>query len=154
MSSDSVEISSERVDDIPVIVKWLKQMEIGKWIDQKLSQPHGNHQGLSYGQLSVLLLSYIMTQADHRLCAVEAWVNRHRQTLELSTGWSIGEKDATDDRLARVVEELGKQEEACQQIELKVGQRLIRTDEDALPPMLPPNSSRRFNCTFRLSVNP
>lgn len=66
MSSNLVEISSERVDDIPVIVEWLQQIEIAKWIDQKLSQPHGNHQGLSYGQLSVLLLIYIMTQADHR----------------------------------------------------------------------------------------
>jgi transposase len=129
MSSNQVEISSERVDDIPVIVKWLQQMEIAKWIDQKLSQPHGNHQGLSYGQLSVLLLIYIISQSDHRLCAVEAWVKTHQQTLELSTGWSIGEKDVTDDRLARVVEELGKQEEACQQIELKVGQHLIRTYE-------------------------
>ncbi|NJR64066.1 MAG: transposase [Cyanobacteria bacterium CRU_2_1] len=127
MSSDQVDIRSERVDDIPVIVEWLKQMEIGKWIDQKLSQPHGNHQGMSYGQLSVLLLTYIITQADHRLCAVEAWVSRHQETLELSTGWSIREKDVTDDRLARVVEELGKQEEACQQIELKVGQHLVRT---------------------------
>jgi len=129
MSSNQVEISSERMDDIPVIVEWLRQMEIAKWIDQKLSQPHGNHQGLSYGQLSVLLLIYIMSQADHRLCAVEAWVKTHQQTLELSTGWSIGEKDVTDDRLARVVEELGKQEEACQQIELKMGQHLIRTYE-------------------------
>ena len=126
MSSDRVEISSERVDDIPVVVEWLKQMEIAKWIDQKLSQPHGNHQGMSYGQLSVLLLTYIITQVDHRLCAVEEWVEAHRQTLALSTGWSIGEKEATDDRLARVVEELGKQEEACQQIELKLGQHLIR----------------------------
>lgn len=126
MSSNQIDIRSERVDDIPVIVEWLKQMEIAKWIDQKLSQPHGNHQGLSYGQLSVLLLVYIITQADHRLCAVEAWVKDHRQTLELSTGWSIGEKDATDDRLARVVEEFGKQEESCQQIELKLGQHLIR----------------------------
>ena len=129
VSSDQIDISSERVDDIPVIVEWLRQMELGKWIDQKLSQPHGNHQGLSYGQLSVLLLSYIITQSDHRLCAVEAWVKTHRQTLELSTGWSIGEKDVTDDRLARVVEELGKQEEACQQIEVKLGQHLIRADQ-------------------------
>jgi transposase len=126
MSSDTVEISSERVDDIPVIVEWLKQMEIAKWIDQKLRQPHGNHQGLRYGQLSVLLLTYIITQADHRLCALEDWVERHQATLELTTGWSIGKKDVTDDRLARVVEELGKQEEACQQIELKLGQHLIR----------------------------
>ncbi len=126
MTSEQIEISSERIDDIPVIVEWLKQMEIAKLLDKNLSRPHGNHQGMSYGQLSVLLLTYIITQADHRLCAVEAWVKAHRQILELSTGWSIGEKDASDDRLARVVEELGKQQQACQQIEMKLGKHLIR----------------------------
>jgi len=74
MSSTPVEISSERIDDIPMIVEWLKQMEVSKLIDQNLSKPHGNHQGLSFGQLSVLLLTYIISQAEHRLCAVEPWV--------------------------------------------------------------------------------
>jgi len=63
MSSDGMEVSSERVDDLPVIVEWLKQMEIAKGIDQKLSQPHGSHQGMSYGQLSVLLLIPILYEA-------------------------------------------------------------------------------------------
>ncbi len=124
-----MEISSERIDNIPVIVEWLKQMEIAKCIDQKLRPLHGNHKGMSYGQLSVLLLTYIITQSDHRLCAVESWVQAHRQILELSTGWSIGEKDASDDRLARVVEELGKQSEAIRQIEVKLGRHLIRAYE-------------------------
>lgn len=66
--------SSERVDDIPVIIHWLSQMCIQSLLDQELPLPHGNRQGLSYGQLAVLLLSYILTQADHRLCAVESWV--------------------------------------------------------------------------------
>jgi len=48
-------------------------MRIEQLIDQELPEPHGNRQGLSYGQLAVLLLSYIVTQADHRLCAVEHW---------------------------------------------------------------------------------
>ncbi len=91
---------SERVDDIPLIIHWLKQMQIEKLIDQELPLPHGNRLRLSYGQLSVLLLTYIITQADHRLCAVEPWVNQHRRTLERATGWKIGMKDATDDRLA------------------------------------------------------
>ena len=89
-----MEISSERIDDIPVIIEWLKQMGIAKYIDQKLKKPHGNHKGMSNGQLSVLLLTYIITQSDHRLCAVESWVESHLKILELSTGWSIGEKDA------------------------------------------------------------
>jgi len=140
-----VEISSERIDDIPVIVEWLKQMEIAKCIDQKLKPPHGNYQGMSYGQLSVLLLTYIITQADHRLCAVESWVKAHRQILELSTGWSIKEKDASDDLLARVVEELGKQEEAIRQIEVKLGRHLIGAYE------LPTEVARADTTSF--SVN-
>jgi hypothetical protein len=51
MSEVEVKISSERIDDIPLIVEWLKQIQISKYIDQKLSKPHGNHRGLSYGQL-------------------------------------------------------------------------------------------------------
>lgn len=70
--SDAVPISSERVDDIPLIVEWLKQMQIVEWMDQELKQPHGSRKGLSYGQLSILLLTYIMTQADHRLCGAES----------------------------------------------------------------------------------
>ncbi|MEH2461773.1 MAG: hypothetical protein V7K34_31650 [Nostoc sp.] len=58
MTSELLEISPERIDDIPVIVQWLKQMEIAKLLDKNLSRQHGNHQGLSYGQLSVLLLTY------------------------------------------------------------------------------------------------
>jgi hypothetical protein len=76
----------------------------------------GNHQGLSYGQLSVLLLIYITSQSDHHSCTAETWVNTHRLTLELVTGWSIGEKDVTDDRLARVVEQLGLQERLAKKL--------------------------------------
>ena len=124
-----LKISSERVDDIPVILAWLDQMEITKWIDECLARPHGNHQELSYGQLSVLLLTYIISQADHRLCAIEGWVNRHRQVLELSTQLSIGDKNVSDDRLVRVVEELGLQSNACCEIDVKLGQHLIRAYE-------------------------
>ena len=145
MVSEEVKIYSERIDDIPVIVEWLKQMEIAKCIDQKLSPLHGNHKGLSYGQLSVLLLAYIITQSDHRLSAVEPWVETHRKILELSTGWSIGEKDTTDDRLARVVEELGLQSEARQEIEVKLGRHLISAYE------LPTEIARADTSSF--SVN-
>jgi len=145
MSEVEVKISSERIDDIPLIVEWLKQIQISKYIDQKLSKAHGNHQGLSYGQLSVLLLTYIITQSDHRLCAVEAWVKAHQQILELSTGWSIGEKDTTDDRLARLVEELGFQSQARQEIEIKLGRQMIRAYE------LPTKIARTDTTSF--SVN-
>lgn len=83
--------------------------------------------------------------AFDRLCAVEGWVKTHIKVLELVTGWSIGEKDASDDRLARVVEELGRQEEARTQIEMKMGQHLIRAYE------LPTEVARADTSSF--SVN-
>ena len=48
----------------------------------------------------MLFLSYVVSQSDRRLCALEPWLEKHRQTLEMATGWNIGVKDATDDRLA------------------------------------------------------
>ncbi len=102
-------------------------MGIERLIDQELPAPHGNRQGLSYGKLAILLLSYIITQADHRLCAVEPWVNQHHQTLELATGWEIANKDATDDRLADLLRILGSSEhKAIETIETSLGQHLVK----------------------------
>jgi len=84
--SDVVQISSERVDDIPLIVEWLKQMDIVKWIDQKLSQPHGNRKGLSYGQLSVLLLTQYRSVKENFLSlAHERMQNPARQARPMRT---------------------------------------------------------------------
>ena len=129
MSTFQPHTTSERSDDIPLILHWLMQMKLPEVLDEALPSPHGNRQGLSYGQLSVVLLSYIMSQADHRLCAVEDWVNQQRQTLTLATGWSIGAKDASDDRLADLVEVIGTEVESREQIERQLGQTMIQAYE-------------------------
>lgn len=119
--------TSERVDDLPLIIHWLSQMRIPFSIDQELPTPHGNRQGLSNGQLAVLLLTYILTQADHRLCAVESWVRQHHKTLEIATGWKIRDKDCSDDRLANMLNILGCSEDDCAiNIEAVLGQHLVR----------------------------
>ena len=115
---------------MPVIIEWLSQMRIQFLLDQELPKPQGNRQGLSYGQLAVLLLSYILTQADHRLCAVESGVRQHHRTLEMATNWEIGDKDCSDDRLADLVKLLGSEEhEAMVTLETQLGQHLIRAYE-------------------------
>ena len=121
--------TSERSDDIPLIIYWLLQLKLHQVLDEALPSPHGNRQGLSYGQLSVVLLSYMMTQADHRLCAVEDWVKQHHQTLSRATGWSIGLKDASDDRLASLLEVIGGEVESRETIEEQLGQRMIQAYE-------------------------
>jgi transposase len=98
---------SERVDDLPLILHWLETMGVARELDSALDPAHKNRVGLSYGQLSVLLITYSVSQGDHRLCAMEAWVRAHHQTLEAATGWTIGDKDMTDDRLAALLSVLG-----------------------------------------------
>ena len=129
MSTSQPRTTSERSDDIPLIIYWLLQLKLQEVIDEALPAPHGNRQGLSYGQLGVVLLSYIMTQADHRLCAVEDWVKQQHQTLSRATGWAIGLKDASDDRLASLLEVIGEKVESREEIEEQLGQRMIRAYE-------------------------
>lgn len=123
--------TSERVDDLPLIVYWLLKMQVAQIIDTVLPKPHGNRQGLSFGQLAVLFLTYILTQYDHRMCSVEEWVRAHLQTLERATGWAIGDKEATDDRLEDLLSALGVVEDlatsppaAC--IEEQLGRQMIQ----------------------------
>ena len=121
----SMDLKCERCDDIPLIWHGIKQMEIERIIDASCPAPHGNWQGLSYGQLSLILLCYIITQSDHRLCAVEPWIEQHRHTLEKCSGWTIRPEDGSDDRLAIVVEHLGTDVECWETIETALGQHLI-----------------------------
>jgi transposase len=125
MSTPQSCTSSERSDDIPLLLHQLQQLQIAEIIDAQLPAPHGNRQGLSYGQLSMLFLSYIMSEGDHRLCAVEDWTNEHIQTVMAATGWSISAKDASDDRLGALVESIGSQMQSRERIEQQLGQRMI-----------------------------
>ncbi|NEQ87790.1 MAG: hypothetical protein F6K26_49770 [Moorea sp. SIO2I5] len=143
------ETHSERADDLPVIIHWLQQMEIEELIDQELPPPHGNRQGLSYGQLAILLLTYMISQGDHRLCAVEPWVVLHHRTLEWATGWKIGLKDATDDRLADLLKLLGSSQHFCiESIFTELGKHIIRVYE------LPTEQARSDTSSFSVYHQP
>jgi hypothetical protein len=112
----------QRVDSIPLIIHWLLKMRVGETIDCVLPHPHPNRQGLSYGQLAVLFLTYVLYLRSHRLCAVEEWVSRHKHVLERTTGWAIGAKEATDDRLGDLLTALGEDEERGYALQQELGQ--------------------------------
>lgn len=70
-------ITNERVDDIPLVLTQLEQMGIEQLIDKHFPS-HGNWQGLNLGSVVVIWLTHILSQADHRLNHVQAWVvNTH-----------------------------------------------------------------------------
>jgi transposase len=115
----------ERVDEIPIIFHWLTQMRVAELIDQ-VWPAHGNWQGLSYGQLAVLFITYVVHSLNHRLSGMEDWVAHRQRSLERITGWSLDPKDATDDRLGILLGELGSSSERRESYEIQAGQHLIR----------------------------
>ena len=47
MPSPQPRTTSERSDDIPLIIHWLLQLNLCEILDAALPSPHGNRQGLS-----------------------------------------------------------------------------------------------------------
>ena len=118
----------ERVDSLPLILYWLGKMHIREVIDS-IWHPHAYWQGLSYGQLAVLFIAYVLYQHTHRLSGMEAWVVSHSTTLEKLTGWTIRPKEATDDRVGHMIEMLGRDEEEAVRFQRQIGQHLIQAYE-------------------------
>lgn len=115
----------ERVDSIPLIFHCLMRMKVAERIDL-IWRPHSNWEGLSYGELAVLFLTYVLYMHTHRLCSMEEWVERHRITLERVTGWPIGPKECSDDRLGRLLEVLGGTNDSMYLFQRDLGKQLIQ----------------------------
>jgi transposase len=98
-------IISERVDDIPLLLAQLERMGVQPLLDEHFST-HGNWVGLSLGWVTVIWLTHILSQADHRLNHVEPWAEQRLHTLRHGTGQRVHPLDLSDDRLAAVLEAL------------------------------------------------
>jgi transposase len=126
MSSETT-ISHEAVDDVPVIVEWLLKMHVDKLIDKILPAPHGNWQGLTYGQVVVIWLVFILSQADHRMCPVEKWVGERVTVLRRCTNWEVAPNDLTDDRLEIVLDVIGdEQTRHWERLDEELGKHVIQ----------------------------
>ena len=119
-----VDVETERIDDIPLLLQLLVDMGVPETIDHAHT-PHGNWEGLSVGWVATVWLVYILTQADHRMSHVRRWVDARRNALSALIGQPIRETDFTDDRLAQVLRYLA-QEEVWKQVEAALTQRCIR----------------------------
>jgi transposase len=91
-------IINERVDDIPLLLAQLEHMGVEQLIDKHFPT-HTNWQGKSLGSVVVIWLTHILSQADHRLNYVQAWVSKRLETLKTLTGESLRSLDLADDRL-------------------------------------------------------
>jgi transposase len=103
--AETLQIISERVDDIPVLLAQLERMGVQPLLDEHFPT-HGNWVGLSVGWVTVIWLTHILSEANHRLNPVEPWAEQRLQTLHGCTGQLVHPLDVSDDRLAAVLEAL------------------------------------------------
>jgi transposase len=103
--AESLKIISERVDDIPVLLAQLERMGVQPLLDEHFPT-HGNWVGLSLGWVTVIWLTHILSEANHRLNHVEPWAEQRLQTLRGASRQRVHPLDVSDDRLAAVLEAL------------------------------------------------
>lgn len=133
-----------RVDAIPLLFAWMQRMEIADQIDAHWTT-HRVWAGLSYGQLTVLFLIFLIHERDHRLSALEPWVLAHHATLTAVTGWTIRREDVTDDRLGHLLGVIGKSPAQMTVLQQALGRHLVRAY--ALPTTIARVDTTSFNVT-------
>ncbi len=100
-----LDIQSERVDDIPLLIGMMKRMGLPQILDRHIPH-HWKQRDLSWGWTATIWLAYILSEGDHRKVVVRGYVKSLPQTLLQVTGQTIGELDFDDDRLAVVLKHL------------------------------------------------
>jgi transposase len=119
-----VTLTSERVDDIPLLLAQLHRMGVQELLDEHFPT-HGNWQGLSLGEVAVVWLGHILSQADHRLNHVQAWAERHLESIGVSIEKDIRGLDLSDDRLESVLRYLSE-DSAWRNCERAMSQRQLQ----------------------------
>jgi transposase len=117
--SEDLSLSNERLDDIPVLLAHtrftghiLDKLQVTALLDKHFPT-HGNWQGLSLGMVTSVWLSFILSQANHRLSHVQGWAGERLMSLAMCLGQEVRALDFSDtrfaghfDRLARVLDHL------------------------------------------------
>jgi transposase len=124
---DQFKTTSERIDDLPVLIYWLKRMQVDVIINHVLGPAHGNWEGLSYGEVALVFIAYVIMRCTHFLSPMQDWASHHLVSLSQAMGKPVRETDFTDDRLGVILSHLGDDAtHPGEQIELELGQHLVR----------------------------
>ncbi|HVO69187.1 MAG TPA: hypothetical protein VMT24_04025 [Aggregatilineaceae bacterium] len=108
MNTPQVEITSEQINDIPLLLGIREDMGIRQHIDSQVEQP-GNWEGISSGTIVEIWLCDSLTERDHRRVAGREWAEAGRQTFNARLGIERRDRDLTEDRLARALGYLGQE---------------------------------------------
>ena len=125
--SDELAVRTERVADVALLIGVMEQIGLRQIIDNHIPE-HGNQRELSWGWTSVIWLSYILSEGDHRKVSVEEYIKSTKESLSELTGRKIEELDFSDDRLSNLLRYLNKKE-TWELIESDLNDRTIRVHE-------------------------
>jgi transposase len=106
---EALSIETERADDIPLLLRHMQRMQMASLLDKHFPT-HGLRKGLSMGELTLVWLTHVLSQADHRMNRVQDWAKRHLTILRGCGLKSLTPLDVTDDRLADVLHLLSDDE--------------------------------------------
>ncbi|MEJ7709667.1 MAG: hypothetical protein WKF84_07355 [Pyrinomonadaceae bacterium] len=73
--TEELTLTTERVDDIPLLLSQLEKMRLSTLIDQHFPT-HGNWKGLSLGKVIAGWLSFILSESNHRLNHVQPFIEQ------------------------------------------------------------------------------
>ena len=125
--TNSISIISERIDDIVLLLHVMIRMGLPDLLNRHLPR-HWKQEGLDWGWVAVIWLSYIISQGDHRKVRLREWVEQRRYTLEQVCKLELRETDFTDDRLGILLKRLSKAE-TWEAIERELSQNTIEVYE-------------------------
>lgn len=107
-----------------MLLAQLERMQVAPLLDAHFPT-HGNWQGLSLGQVASGWLTFILSEANHRLSHVEPWAAERLSTLGAGIGQPVRALDFSDDRLATVLDYVSE-DAAWEQFEQALTQHLLR----------------------------
>jgi transposase len=122
--TEKLTITNERIDDIPVLLAQLERMQVAKLLDKHFPT-HGNWQGLSLGTVATVWLTFILTEANHRLSHVQDWAEQRLNMLAAGVGQGVRALDLSDDRLPVILDELSN-DQAWGKFERGLNRRTLR----------------------------
>lgn len=119
-----LEIYTERIDDIPLLIRQRQEMGLPDIING-IVRRHGNRQGLSLGWLLTGWLTHILSQPDHRLGYIEDWATKQQKTLQMLFPEPVSPQGFIDDRLGDMLRILSD-DTIWEAIESQLNQRSVR----------------------------
>lgn len=100
-----LKIETERADDVPLLLAHMQRMNLASLLNKHIPV-HGNRKGLSGGEVTIVWLSHILSEANHQMNHVQEWSKQRKEIIRCCGLETFEIGDMTDDRRADILRAL------------------------------------------------